>query len=321
LSSFQEPTKKRSFATAGGFVAILLWSMTVALVRSLTEQLGAITAATSAFSVSGVLALASLACRPEKRQLIGRLPRTYLVGCGTLFISYIFLLFFAIDWAENRQQVIEVGLLNYLWPALTVVLSLVLLGKKASWVLLPGTLLAITGVFLVVTHGSSVSWQSFSQNLTSNPAAFSLALAAALFWALYSNLTHKWAGGRKEGGVTLFLPVTAVVLLLFSCSIDEPRIWDRRAVVEAFALGTATYSAYLLWDTAMRRGNVVIVVAASYLTPLFSTIVSCLYLAVVPQPRLWAGCGVLALGSLLSWKSVSNASSKGSAEAATDGGL
>jgi drug/metabolite transporter (DMT)-like permease len=63
-----------------------------------------------------------------------------------------------------------------------------------------------------------------------------------------------------------------------------------------------------LWDNAMRKGNIVLVAAASYLTPLFSTIVSCLYLAVVPGAKLWVGCGVLVLGSVLSWQSISSAS-------------
>ena len=121
--------------------------------------------------------------------------------------TFTLLVYLAIGWAENRQQVLEVGLVNYLWPALTLVLSLVLLGTKASWVLLPGTLLALAGVFVVVTHGAPVSWQSLFRNLASTPGAYSLALAAAVSWAMYSNLARKGAGGEQEGAVVLFLPI------------------------------------------------------------------------------------------------------------------
>lgn len=304
----QETTRGRGIATCGGLVAILLWSVTVALVRSLSEQLGAVTAAASTFSVSGLVAIASLALRSGTRQQIRQLPRTYLIGCGTLFVCYMLLLFLGIGLAQNHEQVLEVGLINYLWPVLTVVLSLVLLGKKASWVLGPGTLLALAGVFLVVTHGASVTWQSLVRNLAGNPAAYLLALGAAGCWAMYSNLTHRWAAGHREGAVALFLPVTGAVLLVICCFIDEPRQWSYRAVLESLILGITTYTAYALWDAAMRRGNMLIVAAASYLTPLLSTIVSCVYLTVVPGARLWAGCCVLVLGSLLSWHSVSSAS-------------
>lgn len=291
-------------ATMGGFGAILLWSTTIAVARSLSEQLGPVTAAAAVYSVGSIVALVSLLGKKRKMKLILQLPVRYLVGCGALFTGYILLLYLAIGWAGSRQQVLELGLLNYLWPALTLVLSLVILRNKANWVLIPGTLLALTGVFLVLTRGSTVSWQSLSWNLSSNPVVYSLALAAAVFWAMYSNLTRKWVGNRESGAVVLFLPVTAVVLLITCVFIDEPRVWSSRSLTEALFLGIATYAGYTIWDLAMRKGNIVMVAAASYLTPLFSTIVSGLYLAVVPGARLWVGCAVLVLGSVLSWRSV-----------------
>jgi drug/metabolite transporter (DMT)-like permease len=291
-------------ATAGGFCALLLWSTTIALARGLSEQVGPVTAAAAVFIVSSIGALAALLRSGGKRREILRLPISYLVGCGALFTGYMLLLFLAVGLADGRQQVLEVGLVNYLWPAFTLLLSLPLLKKRASWILLPATLLALAGLVLVVTQGAPLSWRSLAGNLAGNPAVYALALSAALSWALYSNLTRKWAGGREQGAVTLFLPVTALALILICLVLDEPREWSGRALAEALFLGAATYVAYALWDNAMRRGNVVLVAAASYLTPLISTIVSCLYLAVVPGARLWVGCVVLILGSALSWLSV-----------------
>jgi len=46
------------------------------------------------------------------------------------------------------------------------------------------------------------------------------------------------------------------------------------------------------------------VAATSYLTPLFSTGISSLYLNVSVGPKLWIGCTLLVLGSLLSWRSI-----------------
>jgi drug/metabolite transporter (DMT)-like permease len=182
--------------------------------------------------------------------------------------------------------------------------SAVLLGRRPNWLLLPGTLLAVSGVFLVLTQGTRVSWQSFHHNLASNPVAYSLGLAAAVSWALYSTLTRKWAGGLNTGAVELFLSATASILLLISFFVREPRAWNLRSSAEALFLGAATYAAYVLWDTAMRTGNHVLVAAGSYLTPLFSTIVSCVYLAIAPGPILWIGCGMLVVGSTLSWLSL-----------------
>jgi drug/metabolite transporter (DMT)-like permease len=295
-----------NLATAGGFGAILLWSTTIAVARSLSEQLGPVTAAAAVYGVAGTVSLTRLAVRGANRRQIRQLPRNYLIGCGTLFIAYTLFLYLAIGLAADRQQVLEIGLLNYLWPALTLLLSVALLRKAATLLLFPGTVLAVLGVILVLTHGADVSWRSFVHNVEINPAAYSLGLAAAAAWALYSVLACKWAGGSAAGGVDLFLPATAAVLLLMCLGVHEPRVWSARSIAEAGFLGMATYAAYALWDTAMRTGNLVLVAAGSYMTPLFSTVVSCLYLAIMPGPGLWLGCGMLVAGSLLSWRSVSD---------------
>jgi len=296
----------RNMATAGGFGAILLWSTTIAVARSLSEQLGPVTAAAAVYCVAGAVSIARLASRNAIRRNIRQLPHNYLIGCGILFIAYMLFLYVAIGLAADREQVLEIGLLNYLWPALTILLSLTLLRKKATLLLVPGTILAFLGVFLVLTHGVDVSWRSFVSHVGTNPAAYALGLAAAAAWALYSVLACKWAGGSAAGGVDLFLPATAVVLIVICFGVHEPRAWAMRSVAEAIFLGIATYAAYGLWDAAMRTGDLVLVAAGSYMTPFISTFASCLYLAVAPGSGLWLGCGMLIAGSLLSWHSVSD---------------
>ena len=306
MADVRENPTSTSLATLAGFGAILLWSTTVALVRSLSEQVGPVSAAAAVYLVSGALSAGVLFGSARKRQQLGQLSPAYLIGCGLLFIVYMIALYLAVGRASDRQQVLEVGLLNYLWPSLTILFSLALLRKKATWILLPGTLLALVGIFLVLTQGAAVSWSSFSQNVFGNPLAYSMAAVAAVSWGLYSTLTRKWAGGQDEGAVVLFLPATALVLVPLACLFDEPRKWSYRCAAETLFLGFATYFAYLLWDHAMRRGNVVLVAAGSYLTPLLSTVASCLYLAVAPKPQLWVGCVVLVVGSVLSWRAIGN---------------
>ena len=104
----------------------------------------------------------------------------------------------------------------------------------------------------------------------------------------------------------VFLLATGLVLLAMRLLTTEPTMWSGPAAGETLALALVTAVAYALWDVAMRRGNVRLVLAASYFTPLLSTLVSCLYLNLAPGPKLWMGCLVLVAGSLLSWVSVSD---------------
>lgn len=291
-----EHTPRRS-ATLGGIGAILLWSTTVPLARGLAEHVGPVTGAAAASAVSGALAFFSLLRRRQPWP-----PRAYVVGCGVLFVAYAVLLYLAVGRATSRQQVLEVGLVNYLWPALTLLLSTVVLGRRARWTLWPGTVLALAGVALALTHAAGFSWPALARNVASNPAVYAMALAAAVSWALYSNLTQRWAGGHAAGAVDLFLVVTAFAFATLTLVMPEASRWTGVAVFEALGLGLATFGGYRLWDRAMRQGNAVVVAAASYLTPLLSTLAACAYLGIAPGPRLWLGCAALVTGSLVSWR-------------------
>jgi drug/metabolite transporter (DMT)-like permease len=195
-------------------------------------------------------------------------------------------------------------LINYLWPAFTVLLSVPVLGVRASWGLLPGTAVALVGVFLLLGGGETGNWHSWLSTLASNPLAFGLAFAAALMWGLYSNLTRRWAGAAARGAAPLFVLASGVVLLLARLVYTEPGHWTARTACEVGFLGLSVVAAYTCWDAAMRRGNIVLVSAAAYLTPLLAALVSCLYLRVTPRAEFWIGCLCLVAGSWASWRSI-----------------
>jgi drug/metabolite transporter (DMT)-like permease len=288
-------------STLGGFVAILLWSTTVALGRSLAEQLGSLTAAAAVYLVAGLLGGLRLVLAGIPLRASFALPPRYLLGCGSLFAIYGFLLYLALGLARNRDEVLVVGLLNYLWPATTILLSLGLLGQRARWWIVPGTALALAGIFLVLAPGGPRPGASLFLHWRANPAGFGLATAAALSWALYSNLARRWGPREGRGAVELFLLATGLLLLLLRGTTTEATHWTPRALGEAATLGGLTTLAYILWERAMRRGDLLLVAAASYFTPLLSTLVSAAYLRVVPAPRIWLGGLLLVAGSLLSW--------------------
>jgi len=297
---------KIDWNTGGGLAAILLWSMTFGVARSLSERIGPLTAGASVYLLGGVLYLLWLRRRGTPVRQVLSLSQRYVWGCGSLFVLYTVVMYIAIGSAADRRQVLEIGLINYLWPTATILLSLVILNKRANLLLVPGTLLALVGEFLALAQGEQVSWSSFWGHLRMNPAAYACALTGALSWALYSNLARRWARPASGGAVALFLPATGLALLILRLFWPESSTWSGRALGEAIVLAVGTVLGYGLWDLAMRKGNLSLVVACSYFTPLLSTFVSCLYLQVMPGWRLWLGCLALVGGSLLTWRSLSD---------------
>jgi len=299
---------KSSFnlSTLGGLGAIVLWSTTFAFARSLSEQVGPLTAGAAAYLVGGCFCVARIAVAGPTLGQLRQLSWRYLLVCGGLFVFYPVAIYLAVGLAKNRQQLLEIALVNYLWPALTVLFSLPLLRNKANLWFAPGTILALSGVLLVMTQDNQISWEAFEHNWGQNPAAYSLVLAGAIALGLYSNFLRRWSEPGRRGAVEWFIPVAVLVLLGLRTLTVEPTNWSRRTVGEAVGLAAATALSYALWEGAMRKGNLLLVAACSYFTPLLSTLVSCFYLRISPSPKLWIGCGLLVTGSIITWRSVRN---------------
>lgn len=295
-------------STLLGLLAILLWSTTVALARSLTEQLGALTAATAVYLTGGVFHAGLLALKRGANRPWQMLSRSYLLFCGALFLIYTSALYLAMGLAHDHRQALELGLVNYLWPSFIVLLSLPILNKRANLLLAPGTVLALGGTFLVLTQGADISWRSFSANVAGNTLAYALAFVAAFAWALYSNLARRWGGPHNAGATPLFIMATGLALLCLRLLFPEESTYKLSTLLEVAWMSLVTVLAYACWDTSMRQGNATLVAAASYLTPFFSAVVSSLYLGIAPGESLWVGCALIVVGSFLSWLSVSDQS-------------
>jgi len=95
--------------TIFGILAILFWGTTIAFSRSLTEQLGPLTAASWIYMLSGVWGCIYLINKPGGIKKTFQLPILYLIGCGTLFIFYMVCLYLAVGLAFSREQVYVSG--------------------------------------------------------------------------------------------------------------------------------------------------------------------------------------------------------------------
>jgi drug/metabolite transporter (DMT)-like permease len=285
--------------TLAGIFAILFWSTNVAFSRSLAEQLGVLTAGTIMFLLGGLLSLAYQWRKEGGLGFLRHSSRKYLLGCGTIFVANVVSLELAIGLATSRTQTIIVGLINYLWPALSLALAPVFLKKKVRPFLAVGMALALGGMYLASTQGEVLN----PGEVLSQPGtlvAYSLALIAAVTWGLYSNLSKKWAGDQDSGSVPLFLLVSGILMGLFRLFIPEVSVPGPAAPFEmAYMVIFPTILAYIFWDAAMRKGQMILVVSLSYFIPLFSTVTSSIRLGVAPGPELWLAAGMIIAGALV----------------------
>ncbi|MBP6115213.1 MAG: aromatic amino acid DMT transporter YddG [Neisseriaceae bacterium] len=284
-----------SKATLYGLIAILLWSTVVGMIRSVSEFFGPLGGAALIYSV-GTLCLLLVLGRPR----IQSFPKAYVLIGSALFVAYELCLSLSLGYAHNRMQAIEVGMINYLWPCLTLLLMLVLNRQKPRWWLYPGLALSLLGITWILSGDSGWSPQQMAANIISNPLSYGLAFSGALIWAVYCNVTQRLAQGHN--GVTLFFGLTALVLWgQYGLSQEAPLHFSLTSSLAVLFAGGAMGSAYGLWNVGILRGNMTLLASASYFTPVLSTFFAALVLRQPLSWPFWQGVLMVTLGSILCW--------------------
>ncbi|GKW27350.1 aromatic amino acid DMT transporter YddG [Pectobacterium brasiliense] len=282
-------------ATLTGLLAIVLWSTSVGLIRSLTEALGPIGGAAMIYSTSTLCLLAFYGLPRIKT-----LPRVYLFAGGAMFVCYEIFLSLSIGLADSRMQAIEIGMINYLWPSLTVFFSLFINQQKSRFLLWPGLALSLGGIVWIMKGESDWTPELLWNNILANPLAYSLAFSAALTWALYCNITRRY--GQGKSGVSLFFFVASFLLWVqYAVSTEGAISLTLPSSLQLLFMGTSTALAYSVWNIGIQHGNLTLLATASYFTPVLSTLLAALWLNITPAISFWQGVVMVTAGSLLCW--------------------
>lgn len=286
--------------TLYGVLAILLWSCVIGVARQVAELLGPIGGAASIYSVATLFLIFTVGI-PKPRDLSLR----YVVIAGGLFVAYEIFLSLALGMANDRQQALEMAVVNYLWPALTVLMAVIISDKKTNVWVYPSALLSFVGVAWAITGDESLSLAQISSNVMSNPVTYSMAFIGAFLWAIYCNVVKKLANGTNA--ITLFFLMTAVVLWVQYGVSSEPALnITTESSITVVIAGILMAGGYALWNLGIMHGNMVLLATLSYFTPIFATLISSVILGIALSHGFWQGVVMVVIGSLICWRATKN---------------
>ena len=295
------PQKK---ATLIGLIAILLWSAIVGLIKSVSEGFGPIAGAALIYSCSAILLLFTVGF-PNLRKF----PRNYLIIGSVLFVCYELCLSLSLGFTHNGRQAIEVGMVNYLWPSMTIVLAVIVNRQKVSPLIIPGVILAVAGICRVLGGDQGFSLTEMTRNVMDNPLSYGLAFTGAIIWAIYCVVTKKIANGSN--GITLFFILTALTLWVkFLFSPQPPFVLSFQVWISLALAAMAMGFGYAAWNVGILHGNVTVLAAASYFIPIISSILAAFILSSQLTMSFWQGTAMVSLGSLVCWWSTRTVESK-----------
>lgn len=247
-------------ATLIGLTAIVMWSL-LAVLTVATGRIPAFQLAAMTFSIGGLVGCASWLLRSGAVAALRQPLAAWAVGVGGLF-GYHALYFLALRLAPPA----EAGLLNYLWPLLIVVFSSLLPGERLALHHVIGALLGLIGTVLLFAGSTGAQYEA------AQIPGFIAAFVAAFVWAAYSVLSRRLKAVPTDA-VAGFCLATAVLAALVHLAV-ETTVWPETPLqwlgIVALGLGPVG-AAFYAWDIGMKRGDIRVLGAASYATPLLST--------------------------------------------------
>ncbi|MEA2881476.1 MAG: hypothetical protein QOH32_732 [Bradyrhizobium sp.] len=247
-------------ATLIGLTAILMWSL-LAVLTVATGSVPAFQLAAMTFAIGALAAIASWIWRPGAVRVVRQPPLVWIVGVGGLF-GYHALYFLALRLAPPA----EAGLLNYLWPLLIVLFSSLLPGERLKAHHIIGALLGLAGTVLLFAGNASAQFSA------GQIAGLVAAFVAAFVWATYSVMSRKLNAVPTDAvaGFCLVTALLATAMHLLLETTEWPDTTAQWLAIAALGLGPVG-AAFYAWDIGMKRGDIRVLGAASYSTPLLST--------------------------------------------------
>lgn len=281
----------RKAATAVGFLAVVMWAA-LALFTAASGHVPPFQLAAMTFLVGGLMGVASWPFRPGAAAALKQDWWVWALGVGGLF-GYHFAYFSAIRAAPP----VNVSLIAYLWPLLLVVLAGLLPGERIRPHHLVGVALGLAGAALIVTRGQG--FHLAPEHLKGHLVAF----LCPLIWSTYSVLSRRFADVPTDTVVGYCLASGFLSLL---CHLAfETTVWPQGPVQWLAVLGLGLFpvgAAFYTWDYGVKNGDIMVLGAASYASPLLSTLLLVATGYAEPGWAVLAACLLIVAGAVVAAK-------------------
>ncbi|EPL9571652.1 DMT family transporter [Providencia rettgeri] len=188
------------------------------------------------------------------------LAKVFVLG----FLDCLFYLL--LYYGYSIENGIAVLVIQYSWPLIIILLSVVLLKDRLSGRQIVGVMVGFIAVIITFTKGQ------ITQLYVDNPTALLLVFSGAFCFALMSVFSRKYSIDPYISTVWLFIfsTLTSLVLLL---SFSEMQLPSQGAFWPTLINGVLINGvSYILWFKAMNTGNSTKIASVVFLSPVLSVL-------------------------------------------------
>jgi drug/metabolite transporter (DMT)-like permease len=272
-------------ATLSGLLAIGMWSI-FGVLFLFVRELPPFEILTAVFFTGYLFYTFVQLYRREDIRHYWRQPLSYYafwLGGAGFYTALIYIAF-------SIGPVFEANILNYLWPLLLVVFSVLIYREPLPFHRIAGLLLGFSGAFLVIMPSGD---DGLFENVG---AGHVLALMAGAVWALYSTLTRN--RDYPQGFQAPAFLVFAAFCLVFHLVFEDTVMPGAQEWIFLIVMGILRIS-YAFWDYGMKKGNVILLASVSYFLPFLSSLLLIVFGEKPGHPLIALGAALICAGCLV----------------------
>lgn len=178
-----------------------------------------------------------------------------IYGIGLYNMLYIY--------AIKAGPIMEVNLLNYLWPAFLLIFGSLLEKTRPDNLAITGIVCCFIGSWFVFSSRGPISFSG-------SDTMMMVGLLCGVMWGSYSSLLKHVR--IKSDQLAVFFLITGVIMLAQHLAF-EPTIWPVTTLGWCMlVLYACSRIAFFLWNFAMKHGSTRLMGSLSYFIPLFATL-------------------------------------------------
>ena len=261
-----ENVKNQNLAYVYALLAVLFWSTVATAFKLSLTYLSPIQLLFYS-SLSSLSVLFVILVIQKKLKLILKSTRRELLYSLFLGLLNPFLYYLVLFKAYSLLLAQEAQPLNYTWPLVLVILSILILKQKIKLKDMIPLLIGFTGVVIISTRGNILSF-SFS-----NPLGIFLALSSSLIWATFWILNMR---DGRDAVVKLFLNFLFgfIFVSIFTAMFSSLIVDQHMGLVGAFYVGLFEMGiTFVLWLKALKLSKTTALIGnLASLSPYFSNI-------------------------------------------------
>jgi len=235
--------------------------------------------------------LGSIIIIKGKYRTLSRITTKQYINSALMGLFNPFLYYLVLFEAYNRIPAQEGVALNYIWPVMLVIFSIIFLKQHINLISLLAIFISFGGTVVIAMHGN------FSELQFSDTLGVMLAIGSALFWASFWIINMK---DPREAIVKMFVNFAFGALYILSWNLFKGNI----SIPSFYGLAGAVYIGifemgltFVLWLTALKlSSNTARVSNLVFISPFISLILISLLVGEKILPSTIIGLVIIVIG-------------------------